>query len=220
MGLQLKILKQEYFKAYKTQLSVDVETTFAILKNKPQSVDDFKFYFANSAVHSSNIEGNSINFDTYLKATEFNLHLKTKEIKEIEELIEAYQFAGENNLSIGNILKAHEILTQSILIKKERGKIRKVKVGVRSEGRLIYLAVEPECIKGELEKLFADTTSVVSDSIIKPFTPPNQGPLGIDTMTGVVLYGAAILFAVLILILWRRNIIHNSSSDFQSERAD
>ena len=56
------------------------------------------------------------------------------------------------------------------------------------------------------EKLFADTTSVVSDSIIKPFTPPNQGPLGIDNMTGVVLYGAAILFAVLILMLWRRNI--------------
>ncbi len=168
MRLQLKILKQEYFKAYKTQLSVDVETTFAILKNKPQSVDDFKFYFANSAVHSSNIEGNSINFDTYLKATEFNLHLKTKEIKEIEELIEAYQFAGENNLSIGNILKAHEILTQSILIKKERGKIRKVKVGVRSEGRLIYLAVEPECIKGELEKLFADITVLLKSKLTTP----------------------------------------------------
>ena len=62
----------------------------------------------------------------------------------------------KNNLSLNNILKAHEILTQSILIKKERGKIRKVKVGVRSEGRLIYLAVEPEFIKQELEKLFAD----------------------------------------------------------------
>lgn len=57
-------------------------------------------------------------------------------------------------------------------------------------------------------KLFADTTSIVPDSIIKPFTPPNQGPLGIDNMTGVALYGAAILFAVLILMLWRRNIIN------------
>jgi Fic family protein len=133
-----------------------VEKEFFQLRNKSQTVDDFKFYLANSAVHSSNIEGNTVDFDTYLKSSEFKLHLKTKEIKEIEELIGAYQFARENILTLENILKAHEILTQSILIKKERGKIRKVKVGVRSEGRLIYLAVEPEFIKQELEKLFAD----------------------------------------------------------------
>ncbi len=56
-------------------------------------------------------------------------------------------------------------------------------------------------------KLFADTTSVASDSAIKPFTPPNQGPLGVDNLTGLTLYGIAILFAVLIIALWRRNII-------------
>ena len=156
MTLGLKILNQDYFNDYKTQLKVDVESAFATLKNKLQSVEDFKFYLANSAVHSSNIEGNTVSFDTYLKSSEFNLHLKTKEIKEIEDLIAAYQFARENDLTLVNTLKAHEILTPSILIKKERGKIRKVKVGVRSEGRLIYLAIEPEFIKQELEKLFAD----------------------------------------------------------------
>lgn len=165
MKLNLKILKQEYFSAYKKRLKVDVETAFATLKNKSQSVDDFKFYLANSAVHSSNIEGNTVSFDTYLKASEFNLHLKTKEMKEIEELIAAYQFAREHKLTLVNILKAHEILTQSILIKKERGKIRKVKVGVRSEGRLIYLAVEPEFIKQELEKLFADISILLKTKL-------------------------------------------------------
>ncbi len=122
----LIILKPEYFTEYKNQLQIDVQKAFAQLKNKPKNADDFKFYLANSAVHSSNIEGNTVSFDTYLKATEFNLHLKTKEIKEIEELIEAYQFARENDLSLDNILNAHEIITHSILIKKERGKIRKV----------------------------------------------------------------------------------------------
>lgn len=154
--MNLKILKEDFLSGYKKQLRVDVEKEFSRLRNKSQTVDDFKFYLANSAVHSSNIEGNNIDFDTFLKSREFNLHLKTKEIKEIEELIDAYQFARENNLTLENLLKAHEILTQSILIKKERGKTRKVKVGVRSEGRLIYLAVEPEFIKQELEKLFAD----------------------------------------------------------------
>lgn len=156
MSLGLKILNQDYFNDYKAQLKVDVESAFAIIKIKPQTLEDFKFYVANSAVHSSNIEGNTVSFDTYLKSSEFNLHLKTKEIKEIEDLIAAYQFVRENDLTLDNALKAHGILTSSILIKKERGKIRKVNVGVRSEGRLIYLAVEPPLIKQELEKLFAD----------------------------------------------------------------
>lgn len=155
MTLGLKNLNQDYFNDYKMQLKVDVESAFATLKNQPQSLEDFKFYLANSAVHSSNIEGNTVSFDTYLKSIEFNLHLKTKEIKEIEDLIAAYQFARENDLTLDNALKAHEIMTPSILIKKERGKIRKVKVGVRSEGRLMYLAIEPEFIKQEMVKLFA-----------------------------------------------------------------
>jgi Fic family protein len=152
----LRILNAAYFTDYKQHLEVDLDAALATLNNRQQSLDDFKFYLANSAVHSSNIEGNTVSFDTYLKSTEFNLHLKTKEMKEIEDLIDAYQFARDNELTLENALKAHEILTKSILLKKERGKIRKVQVGVRSEGRSIYLAIEPELIKPELEKLFAD----------------------------------------------------------------
>ena len=44
-------------------------------------------------------------------------------------------------------------------LKKSTNKIRKVKVGVGSAGRLIYLAVEPEFIRQELEKLFAKSSS-------------------------------------------------------------
>ncbi|MDZ4808937.1 MAG: Fic family protein [Bacteroidota bacterium] len=165
MILGLNILKQDYFNDYKTQLKIDVESAFTTLQNRPQSLEDFNFYLANSAVHSSNIEGNTVSFDTYLKSSEFNLHLKTKEMKEIEDLIAAYQFARENDLTLHNALKAHEILTPSILIKKERGKIRKVKVGVRSEGRLIYLAIEPEFIKEELEKLFADVSILLKTKL-------------------------------------------------------
>lgn len=165
MPLQLNILRQDLFDEYKKQLKVDVESAFASIKRKPQTLEDFKFYLANSAVHSSNIEGNTVSFDTYLKATEFSLHLKTKEIKEIEDLIAAYQYARENELTFDNILKAHEIFTSSLLVKKERGKIRKVNVGVRSNGRLIYLAVEPENIRQELEKLFADISILLKTKL-------------------------------------------------------
>lgn len=163
--MKLKLLKSDFLTEYKKQLNINIEAAFKKLSAKPQSIDDFKFYLANSAVHSSNIEGNTVDFDTYLKASEHHLHLKTKEIKEIEELIKAYQFAKENELTLKNILKAHEIVTTSILIKKERGKIRKAKVGVRSEGRLIYLAIEPEFVKKELEKLFEDIAVLLSSKL-------------------------------------------------------
>ncbi len=165
MTLQLKTLRQDLFDEYKKQLKIDIETAFALIKLKPKTVEDFKFYLANSAVHSSNIEGNTVSFNTYLKASEFNLHLKTKEFKEIEDLIAAYQHARENELTLENILKTHEILTTSILVKKERGKIRKVKVGVRSDGRLIYLAVEPEFVEQELIKLFADISILLKTKL-------------------------------------------------------
>lgn len=165
MTLQLKILRQDLFDEYKKQLKFDIDSAFASIKSKPQTIEDFKFYLANSAVHSSNIEGNTVSFDTYLKASEFKLHLKTKEIKEIEDLIAAYQYARENELTLENILKAHEILTTSILVKKERGKTRKVKVGVRSDGRLMYLAVEPEFVKQELVKLFEDISMLLKTKL-------------------------------------------------------
>lgn len=160
-----KLLNNDYLPEYKKQLNFSVDDTFKQLSDKPRTENDFKFYLANSAVHSSNIEGNTINFDTYLKASEHHLHLKTKEIKEIEELIKAYQFARENELTLNNTLKAHEIITTSILLKKERGKLRKVEVGVRSEGRLIYLAIEPEFIKVELEKLFNDIAVLLASQL-------------------------------------------------------
>lgn len=161
MALQLKLLNQNLFEKYKKQLTVDIEIALESLQNNNQGDEDFKFYLANSAVHSSNIEGNSFSFDSFLKATEFKLHLKTKEIKEIEDLIAAYQFAKENDLTLANAIKAHEILTQSILVKKERGKIRNVKVGVRNEGKLVYLAIEPEFVKQEIIKLFDDISALL-----------------------------------------------------------
>ncbi|MCC6690384.1 MAG: Fic family protein [Bacteroidia bacterium] len=165
MASKLKILRQDLLDRYKKQLKINVDRALTFIKNNSQPAKDFKFYLANSAVHSSNIEGNTVSFDTYLKAAEFNLHLKTKEIKEIEDLIASYQYARENELTFENILKAHEILTTSILVKKERGKIRKVNVGIRSNGRLIYLAVEPEFVKQELVALFADISILLKTKL-------------------------------------------------------
>ncbi|MDR0772074.1 MAG: hypothetical protein LBF15_03350 [Candidatus Peribacteria bacterium] len=45
---------------------------------------------------------------------------KTKDVKEIEDLRKAYDFAKDNPLNEKNFLKAHEILSQTLLIKANR----------------------------------------------------------------------------------------------------
>ena len=83
---------------------------------------------------------------------------KKKEFQEIEDLVMAYSFAAGKKLTQTNFLTVHEILSQTLLKKKERGKLRISQVGVfdNATGRPVYLAVEPEFVKEEVAKLFAD----------------------------------------------------------------
>jgi Fic family protein len=157
--MKFKIIKSHLLERFHESNKVDLSSAFSKII---QSTENFDFYLASSAVHSSNIEGNTVDFDTYLKSVELNLHLKTKEIREIEDLIGAYEFAQNNSLSLKNLLEAHAILTKRLLVKKERGKLRRAQVGVRSQGELIYLAVEPEQVKVELTKLFEDISTLLA----------------------------------------------------------
>jgi hypothetical protein len=66
-----------------------------------------------SAVYSSNIEGNSVDLNSYmnyeLNKDKFEVG---KEIEEIEDLIEAYEFAQKNNLNEKNLLTCHKISSE------------------------------------------------------------------------------------------------------------
>ena len=64
-----------------------------------------------------------------------------------------------------HILKAHEILSESFLIKSKRGKYRKEKVGVFGNSGLVYLAIEPEFVKKEMQKLFLDIKQLLSKKL-------------------------------------------------------
>ncbi|GAB1484363.1 hypothetical protein MASR2M78_31810 [Treponema sp.] len=60
------------------------------------------------------------------------LRLRNIEISEIDDLIDAYNFARETPLNENNLLKYHLILSKNILIKSKRGKYRSETIGVFS----------------------------------------------------------------------------------------
>ena len=164
MEKHLKLLTSAYFSEYAEALEANWFETFSKLKiKKTFANEDFEHYVQSSATYSSNIEGNSIDIDTYLKNKTFKVKSKPKEMNEIDDLITAYNFAIENKLTKSNFLKSHKILSSTILsIKSQKGKLRNQQVGIFSEGKLEYMAVEPEYLKEEFDKLFFDIKELLS----------------------------------------------------------
>ncbi len=167
MTRQLKILSSAYLDEYSGKISIDWEKVFNQLSAKQHHTkDDFEFYVQSSATYSSNIEGNSIDVDTYLKNKKFNVKSKPKEMAEIDDLILAYNYAMKTRLDQKTFLEAHKILSATILsLKSQRGKLRTQQVGIFSNGKVEYMAVEPENVKEEISKLFSDIHELLSGDL-------------------------------------------------------
>lgn len=131
-----------------------------------ESKRNFEYLTKSSAVYSSNIEGNSIDLNSYmnyeLNKDKFKIG---KEIEEIEDLIEAYEFAQKNNLNEENLLTCHKIFSETLLIKSKRGKYRIEQVGVFGKSGLAYMAIEPEFVKQEMKTFFHDIEELISSGL-------------------------------------------------------
>jgi len=164
MEKYLKFISRDYLESYTSKCEVDWLDVFHKLKGKELfTIEDFEYYVIASSLYSSKIEGNTLDVNSFFRNRENKNSAKKKEVQEIEELVIAYKFASENKLNRTNLLKAHGILSETMLSAKARGKVRKVQIGVRDAKTLrpIYVAVEPECVSSELSKLFADISELL-----------------------------------------------------------
>jgi Fic family protein len=164
MGKHLKLLTADYIAEYSSNLKIDWFDVFNQFRIKNSyTKDDFEYHIQTSATYSSNIEGNSLDIDTYLKNKKFKIKSKSKEMTEIDDLICAYNFAIRNKLNRATFLESHKILSNTVLsLKSQKGKLRNQQVGIFSSGKVEYLAVEPEFVKVEFEKLFFDIKELLS----------------------------------------------------------
>ncbi|MEA1986096.1 MAG: Fic family protein [Candidatus Marinimicrobia bacterium] len=163
----MRISDKKYYEKYLTQIGNKIP---GFIKNYDFSENSggFEYLTKASAVYSSNIEGNSIDLNTFMNYELSKDKFKTgKEIEEIENLIASYEFAQKNKLTEQNLLTCHRILSKTLLIKSKRGKYRIEKVSVFGKSGMAYLAIEPEFVEREMEQFFSE----ISDLIKKPLTP-------------------------------------------------
>ena len=151
----MQILTEKFYKEYSKKIGSDLKQRYDIMKKDLKS-SDFEYLIEVSSVYSSNIEGNPMDLNSFMNTKEFKEKSRPKEFKEIKELAKAYEYAQKNDLTEKFMLEAHKILSESFLIESKRGKYRKEKVGVFGASGLVYLAIEPEFVKKEMQKLFSD----------------------------------------------------------------
>jgi Fic family protein len=159
MGQHIKFISSDYLDTYSSECKIDWLEVFHKLRSKSSfTAEDFEYYIIASSLYSSKIEGNTLDANSFFRNRGNKSFPKKKEVQEIEDLVKAYKFASENNLNRTNFLKIHGILSKTLLPVNLRGKVRKEQVGVRDSNTLkpIYLSVEPQFVRQELSKLFAD----------------------------------------------------------------
>lgn len=131
------------------------------------SPEQFGFYVASSAVYSSRLEGNRIDLDTYWKYRNSGVNVSSKSYREIQDLIRAYEFARRNDLNLANVLTAHGLLSQTIFEEEPEhsGQVRTRNVNIYSGPTLIYEAADKAIVQTEMDKLFSDVNSLLSQTL-------------------------------------------------------
>ena len=119
-----------------------------------------------SAVYSSNIEGNSIDLNSFMNYKLSNqIKHPQKEILEIENLIAAYEFAQNNTLNEINLFNCHKIFPKTLVSTANRGKYRNEKVGVFGQDGLVYLSIEPEFVKEKMKIFFNEINELLNTNV-------------------------------------------------------
>ncbi len=159
----MDVTDKKYYSAYNQSIGSGIK----------QSIQNFDFEKINgrltyniqaSAVYSSNIEGNTIDLNSFMNYKMQNeLKKPQKEIQEIENLIAAYEYAQNNALTEAALLHCHKIFSKTLVSTSNRGKYRKEPVGVFGREGLVYLAIEAENIEKRIQELFCDIDELLKN---------------------------------------------------------
>ncbi len=112
----MKILTAKYLQEYIHQTNI-LKQDIEFFLNASKTLD-FTYLTESSSVYSSNIEGNTLNLNTFMNAR-MNRN-KPKDTLEIENLIAAYTYAQNNILNEKNFLASHELASKTLLIKSKQ----------------------------------------------------------------------------------------------------
>lgn len=151
---------------YLQELPKGIDSIFNTLKDAELSTPNFSFYTSVASVFSSKIEGETIELDSYIKHKRDGISFQPDYTKKIDDLYEAYQFAQSNLLNEENVKQAHKLLSKHIVADVWQGKYRTQNMYVATDdGRIEYVAVQPQAISIEIRKFYTDIKYLLDKSM-------------------------------------------------------
>ena len=164
----MNLLDKPLYQTYENQVKDGLLRMYKQFEDSKQSKYqvDLTYQIMASAVFSANIEGNSIDLNSFMNMQLAQIKFKpAKEIAEIENLIAAYQHAQTHPLTEKTMLQVHALLAKNLVEPFQQGAYRQTKSGVFSTRGLVYLAVEPEFVAQEMTRLFAEIHQLLTMSL-------------------------------------------------------
>ncbi len=166
MNETLKIIPIGLLNEYLKQVPKGLQAAFEALHDAEISTGSFSFYTSVSSVFSSKIEGEEIELDSYIKHKKFGIEFLLDYTKKIDDLYDAYGFAGMHELNEKNIVKAHKLLSKNIVAKHQQGKLRLHNMYVSTpDGRIEYVAASPFELKTEMKKFYDDIAILLKEDM-------------------------------------------------------
>lgn len=122
----MQILQTNLLPAFKKKVKSGTKKCFQQMTEQDFTVRDFKNYMIAGAVASSQIEGNSLDLNSFYQSKQFKTN--AKEVTEIDNLLKAYQYAKRYTISENGLLKCHGILVATFtnITKNQKDKYRQV----------------------------------------------------------------------------------------------
>lgn len=160
----MELISDEFFEKYKEKQPLTLSKHFNKLKTKKLAFD---FYTTSSAIHSSAIEGNHLDIDTFLKYRDTGVNQRSKSYRQIQDLINAYEFAMGHKITLSNMLKVHKMTTINLLDAddKYQGFIRDVNVNVTDQAKVIYRAPDFSQVESLILELIASVRSILNSKV-------------------------------------------------------
>lgn len=158
----MKKLTDKYFDSYISVLDFDFDKALIQIKERPWTLDNFRFYTAVSVMSSSRIEGESMEIDSYLKHKLQDIEYLPNLTQKPNDLYAAYEFARDHELTLDNFFEAHRIATQHLMPVSHRGVIRTGNMIIMDQQsqKVQYEAALASIVKKEFENFWIEVESL------------------------------------------------------------
>lgn len=156
----MELLSDKYLPAYRARLDVALDGAMTKLTEAVNGGTRELMRLYESAVFSSQIEGSKVTLSIF-KATMDAAGNKPKprDIQEVYDLVQAYQFAQQSPLNTANLLEAHRILANLLVNANDQGAWRSKGVKVGNAFTTVYMAPHQTRVAELMQQLMGEVRS-------------------------------------------------------------